>query len=211
MTEIPLEANVECTDGLCGKSAHLIVNPVSRTVTHFVVEDKHLPDEHTRLVPIEHVIDTTHKLIRLNCTRADVGQMQPFITTRYVPPPQAQLPTNDYWSSLDPFMAPVVVPMSEQPYSTKEEHIPEGEKDIHRGMQVQATDGKIGQVDELIVEPESWRITHVVLRHGHLWGKKEVTLPMSDIDRIAGGMVYLKIDKATVDSRPTIPVKRFFD
>jgi len=211
MTEIPIKANVECTDGPCGKSAHLIVNPVARKVTHFVVEDKHLPDEHTRLVPVEHVIETTHKSIRLNCTRADVAKMKPFVTTRYVQPTSAQIPTADYWSSLDPYMAPVVMPETEQPYAVEEEHVPEGEKEIHRGMPVQATDGEIGQVDELMVEPESWRITHVVLRHGHLWGKKEVTLPLSDIDRVTEDAVYLKIDKATVESRPSIPVKRFFD
>jgi hypothetical protein len=180
-------------------------------VTHLVVEDKHLPDEPTRLVPIEHVIDTTHELIRLNCTRAAVARMEPFITTHYIPPTMAQYPTGDYWSGLDPYKAPVVVPEAEQPLEVSEEHIPKGEREIHRGMHVQATDGKIGQVDELMVEPESWRITHVVLRHGHLWGKKEVTLPLSDIERVTGDTVYLKIDKATVKSRPTISVKRLFD
>ena len=107
-------------------------------------------------------------------------------------------------------MQPMVVPETELPMPISEEHIPEGEKEIHRGMYVQATDGKIGQVDELMVEPESWRITHVVLRHGHLWGKKEVTLPLSDIDHVTEDEVYLKIDKATVESRPSIPVKRLF-
>jgi len=201
---------VECTDGPCGKSAHLIVNPVSRQVTHFVVEDKHLPDEPTRLVPIEYVTDTTHELIRLNCARADVAQMEPFITTRFISPEMAQFPTDIYWSSLDPYMQPMVLPEVEGPLPISEEHIPEGEKEIHRGMYVQATDGRIGQVDELMVEPESWRITHVILRHGHLWGKKEVTLPLSDIDRVADDTIYLKIDKSTVKSRPSIPVKRLF-
>ena len=210
MTEIPLKANVECTDGPCGKSAHLIVNPVSRQVTHLVVEDKHLPDESTRLVPIEHVTDTTHELIRLNCARAEVAQMEPFITTRFISPEMAQFPTDFYWSSLDPYMQPMVLPEIEGPLPISEEHIPEGEKEIHRGMHVQATDGRIGQVDELMVEPESWRITHVVLRHGHLWGKKEVTLPLADIDRVTDDTVYLKIDKSTVESRPSIPAKRLF-
>ena len=211
MKEIPIKANVECTDGPCGQSAHLIVNPVARQVTHLVIEDNHLPDEPTRLVPIEHVTDTTHDLIRLNCTKADVAQMEPFITTRYLPPVSAEYAVMDsYWSQLDPYMQPMVIPETELPLPIPEEHIPEGEMEIYRGMHVQAIDGRIGQVDELMVEPESWKITHVVLRHGHLWGKKEVTLPLADVDRVTADTVYLKIDKATVKSRPSIPVKRLF-
>jgi hypothetical protein len=32
--DIPMNVRVYCTDGECGRSARLIVNPVTRTVTH---------------------------------------------------------------------------------------------------------------------------------------------------------------------------------
>jgi sporulation protein YlmC with PRC-barrel domain len=153
----------------------------------------------------------TPNLIRLNCSRADVDRMEPFITTRYIPSTEAQIPTAEFTSGLAPLLYPAVLPATEKPMPVSEEHLPAGEKEIYRGMAVEATDGKIGQVDELMVEPESWQITQVVLRRGHLWGKKEITLPLSDVDSVRGDTVFLKIDKATVKSRPSIPVKRFFD
>jgi hypothetical protein len=43
---------------------------------------------------------------------------------------------------------------------------------------------------------------------GHLWGKKEVTIPVSAIDRIAEDTVYLKRDQKTVEALPSEPVRR---
>ncbi len=53
--DIPIDAKVQCTDGKCGKSTYVIVNPVKRAVTHFVVKDKKLPENPDRLVPVEKI------------------------------------------------------------------------------------------------------------------------------------------------------------
>ena len=53
-------------------------------------------------------------------------------------------------------------------------------------------------------------ITHLVLREGHLWSKKELTLPLSAVDRMDEYVVELKLDKKTVKSLPAIPVRRFY-
>ena len=37
--EIPLQAQVECTDGLCGRSVYVLINPVTDQVTHLVVKE----------------------------------------------------------------------------------------------------------------------------------------------------------------------------
>jgi hypothetical protein len=63
-------------------------------------------------------------------------------------------------------------------------------------------------VDEFLVDPENDVITHLVLREGHLWGKKDVTIPVSEIKKIAEEAVYLKLDKKAIESLPTIPVNR---
>ncbi len=84
MKDIPIKTKVQCTDGPCGKSTYLIVNPVKRAVTHFVVKDKKLPGSSDRLVPVEKVSDASSGLIRLNCTRAEVAAMVPFTVKHYV-------------------------------------------------------------------------------------------------------------------------------
>jgi len=97
-----------------------------------------------------------------------------------------------------------------EPIYEKIEHIPPGEKGIHRGASIYATDGKVGLVDEFLISPVDNHISHLVLREGHLWGQKLVTIPVSEIDRIETDHVYLKINKQAIEKLPVIPVKRHF-
>jgi len=90
------------------------------------------------------------------------------------------------------------------------EDIPYGELAIRRGAHVEAADGRIGRVDEFLVNPKNSNITHLVLREGHLWGQKDVTIPISEIDHIEEDVVYLKLDKHTIEHMPSIPIKRWW-
>ena len=40
------------------------------------------------------------------------------------------------------------------------------------------------------------------------WGKRDVTIPVSEIDKIADEAVYLKLDKKAIETLPTVPVRR---
>jgi hypothetical protein len=51
---IPVDAGVECVDGVCGVSTHIIINPVTNKVTHLVVKQKGFP-QIERMVPVEWV------------------------------------------------------------------------------------------------------------------------------------------------------------
>jgi uncharacterized membrane protein len=85
--------------------------------------------------------------------------------------------------------------------------VPEGEVAIQRGMLVEATDGPAGQVGELLLD-ETGRVTHILLMKGHGWGKREIAIPVSVIDRGVEDAILLKIDKAGIDQLPSLPVKR---
>ena len=87
-------------------------------------------------------------------------------------------------------------------------HIPRGELAVHRGMHVHASDGHVGTVDELVVDSEGEIITHLLMRKGHLWGKKDIAIPVSDIEEIYSDTVNLKVDKKSVKEYPIVPVKR---
>jgi len=45
-------------------------------------------------------------------------------------------------------------------------------------------------------------ITHLILREGHLWGQKEVTIPLNQIERIEDDTVYLKLRKEEIEKLP---------
>jgi uncharacterized protein YifN (PemK superfamily) len=86
--------------------------------------------------------------------------------------------------------------------------IPAGELAVRRGTRVEATDGYVGHVDEFVVNPENGHITHLVMREGHLWGQKDVVIPLSAMGETREDTVFLKLDKHQIESLPTFPVRR---
>ena len=59
-----------------------------------------------------------------------------------------------------------------------------------------------------VLDPESGHVTHLMLKEGHLFGKKETMLPLSAIDFVSADTVYLKLDKKAIEVLPALPVKR---
>ncbi len=53
--DIPLQAQVECTDGVCGRSVYVLINPVIDKVTHLVVKEDASNIEY--IVPVDSVIE----------------------------------------------------------------------------------------------------------------------------------------------------------
>ena len=66
--------------------------------------------------------------------------------------------------------------------------LPPGEVGVRRGDRVHASDGEIGRVEGLVVEPGRGHVTHVLLQEGHLWGRKEVAIPIGAVERMADGI-----------------------
>jgi sporulation protein YlmC with PRC-barrel domain len=201
--DIPVKAEVTCVDGVCGQSTYVIINPVSRRVTHVVVKQKKgLHAEH--LVPLDLVANTTHDLIRLRCTTDELSKIEPFTETEYV---QERIPDVDYLQEAY-LVWPYHIPEIDTAIPITHQRIPHGELAVHRGARVEATDGHVGRVDEFLVDPVDTHITHLVLREGHLLGQKEVTIPVSHIDHIEEDTVHLSLDKHSVEVLPAIPIRR---
>lgn len=204
MKDIPLDAKVECTDGPGGTSVTIIINPTTHKVTHFVVKDA---EKVERLVPLEQVEATTRDEIRLQCTQAELSAMEPFIGSRYIAVTADMAAGSSYMGASFAYQAPYVTHKSDQ-VTVEEERIPEGEIALHRGASVEASDGHAGKVGELVIDPGSGEITHLILMKGHLWGKKEVSVPVSAVQFASEDTVYLKLDKQEIGQLPTVPVKR---
>jgi sporulation protein YlmC with PRC-barrel domain len=195
--DIPVNAEVKCVDGPCGRSTYIVLNPKTEEITHLVVREKSFPYLE-RLVPMALVAETTPHHIRLRCTKEKLAKQQPFLETDYV---EVNIPQY--------IAGPYVMPIEEAHFETlqvEERVVPPGEIAMVRGAHVKATDGRVGQVDEFLVDPTNERITHLVLREGHLWGQKDVTVPVSEIDHIDEDTVYLKLDKRGVEALPAIPI-----
>ena len=211
MKEIPLDAMVVCVDGECGKSSHIIIERNSQKVTHFVVKTSNILESQKRLVSTDYVVRTTSASVALNCTKKELAAMPPFTEMRFLNPitheyealknfsDEAIASRSSYLMWSDPS---VLADTSTDIFSIpiEEELIPPGEIAVHRGASVEATDGHIGKVEEFLVDPKDRHITHLILQKGHLWHKKELTLPMSAIAKMDEEYIYLNIDKARVKS-----------
>jgi uncharacterized membrane protein/sporulation protein YlmC with PRC-barrel domain len=150
------------------------------------------------------MVESKADSILLDCTREDLAGMDSFTKTRFV---QTDVPV--YTGAKSYYQWPYVESTVESSMvSVEEEQIPVGQEAIFRGDPVYAIDGEVGSVGELLVDASSGTITHFVLREGHLWGKKELTLPVSAISAVESTGIYLKIDKKAVESIPAIPVRR---
>ena len=66
--------------------------------------------------------------------------------------------------------------------------VPLGDVEIRRGDHVHATDGTIGKVHGLIIDPRDHNVTHFLLEEGHLWGHKTVAIPITAVDRLDDGV-----------------------
>lgn len=206
--EIPLNAQVECTDGICGRSVYVLINPVVEKVTNLVVKEE--PSNTEYIVPVDLISETIADTILLRCSKAELGKMEPFIRTEFVEekvPAYAEYRGGMY-SGMGAYYMPYVTPEITVQIPVEHQQIPPGELAVRRGTRVEATDGYVGKVDEFVVNPENGHITHLVMREGHLWGQKDVIIPLSALGDTRMDTVFLKLDKHRIESLPTFPVNR---
>lgn len=204
--DIPLNADVYGPDGRIGRSTYIIINPVSQEVTHVVVNDNST-DRTERLVPVKHIQDSDSDMIRLDCTGEQLLSMESFEEVEFMPVsvPRYEAPA----ASSNAYAWPYISAKKEAHFvEVVHRHIQPHEREIRRGAHVHVSNGRVGQVDELVVDKETLHITHLVLREGHLWGQKDVMIPVDEIRTITEDIIYLKLDKRNIGALPTFPVHR---
>lgn len=207
--DVPVGAEVRCRDGACGQSTYVLVNPVRQQITHLVVRE-HDPPHPERVVPVDEVIDATPETITLACSIARLKEMEPFVETEYIrenmpalvyrPPRSLGLGSYMVW--------PYAVPDEPGLVPVETRAVPPGELAVKRGAMVRARDGRIGRVDEFLVDPANEHITHLVMHERPLLGQKALCIPVSGIDRIKDNTVYLALSKDEVEALPAIPSHR---
>ena len=200
-TKITIGADASCTDGVCGEVIRVVVDPIARTVTHLVVGPKHRVGL-GRLVPLD-LLDIKTGEVRLSCTQAKFEKLDWAEATQFLPGSGDYLGYGPEQAVAWPYYelgGNVSQPVT---YDT----VPLGEVAVRRGEQVHATDGAIGRVEGLVIDPSDHHVTHVLLQEGHLWGRKEVAIPISAVTGVDNG-IRLSITKQEVQDLPRVEVDR---
>ncbi len=211
---IELGAPVDCRDGEGGDVADVVIDPRTRTVTHLVVAPHH---RHSlaRLVPIDDIDpDPDWHRLTLRCSVAELRRY-PFVEEQAFVRLSEPIDLEEGWDvGIEHVLA--LPYMSAECDSTGAndgaviafDRIPKDEVEIRRSSNVTSSDGHhLGDVDGFVLDDED-HVTHVVLQHGHLWGKRDVAIPIGLVARTRNDNVLLSVTRQDVGRLPEIRVRR---
>jgi sporulation protein YlmC with PRC-barrel domain len=219
-SEFTIGSPVSCSDGICGELTRVVVDPVARALTHLVVKPEHGRGQ-DRLVPVD-LVDSAGEEIRLRCSTAEFGELENAEETQFLPGASGQWDYRQDQMLSWPYFG-IGMGMSGMgigtmaglgmgglgvgPHEVTSDRIPVGEVEVRRGEHVHASDGEIGRVQGLVVDPADHHVTHVLLEEGHLWGKKEVAIPIGAANSVDDG-VRLNLTKDEVGDLPPVDLDR---
>jgi sporulation protein YlmC with PRC-barrel domain len=217
-TTFIIGSEVSCTDGVCGDLRRVVVDPIARAITHLVVEPRHRHGT-GHLVPIGLATATASEHeIRLHCTTSEFHALEDAEETHFLPGPGGDWGYDPHQMLSLPYyglaggmgiggMGTGAIGMGGGPHAVITDRVPVGEVEVRRGEHVDATDGAIGRIQGLVVDPTDHHVTHVLLEQGHLWGQKTVGIPIGAVTRV-GEVIRLNLTKDEVRDLPPLDVWR---
>ena len=211
--QFTIGARASCTDGHCGQVRRLIINPATETVTHLVIQPGH-SKQAGRLVPA-HLAGAADDEIRLRCTRAEFDKLD------HAEERQLEDDAGDHVGDVGLFSGGFAYNVSGDALANVggqfmdighipghrrmfvEDVIPAGEDQAGPGDRVHAVDGEIGRIRGFLVNPGDDHVTHVLLKEGHMWGRKNVAIPITAVTGVDAG-IRLNLTKEQVGQLPPV-------
>jgi sporulation protein YlmC with PRC-barrel domain len=204
-------------DVVVGELADVIIDPVRRRLTHLVVKPHHGHGA-SRLVSIEAAeADDAAGEIVLDCSEAEMQRLPNVEEFAFLRLGEAPVADPDWDVGVTNVLAyPYYesVGMVEyggfvQDAGAVYDRIPKGEVEIRRTSGVLSADGNyVGDVDGFLVDDED-RITHFVLERGHLWGQREVTVPIDSVTKVESDSVTVALSTEEIGALPAHKVHRW--
>ena len=210
-------AHVSCSDGACGKLDRVVLDPISRVLTHLVVKP-HGALERGRLVPIDLVAGATKDEIHLSCSLAAFGALEEAEETHFLTEADPELgygadevlawPYYGLGMSGIGGLGVAGTGMVGMPPSVTTDRIPVGELDVRRGEPVHASDGHVGSLQGLVIDPRDHHVTHLLLQEGHLWGKKQVAIPIGAVAQVDVDDIRVNLTRDQIRDLPAVDLDR---
>ena len=215
-SRLELGRPVWCSDGRFGELADVVVDPGIRRVTHLVVQ-QHGSVGGARLIPVD-LAETEDDggAITLACTLEAAGTYPGISEATFLR--LEGLPSSDPdWDvgiqtvlavpSYSPSELGVYPSGFDPPIEVMYDRVPKGEVEIRRESAVVSADGlHLGHVDAFV--SDGARISEIVMRRGHLWGKRDVAIPIDAVARVENDAVTLSLTKDDVGRLPSVRARR---
>jgi len=185
-----------CRDGVCGHVTQVVLNPVNDQMTHLIVEPEHRAGL-GRLVPVEWAEPGTDH-VDLSCTQAEFGQLELAEAVRFMPGVEGSSGYEPEDVLLWPYFGGNATP------PVAEDLLPVGEVAVQRGEKVHASDGSIGEVEGLVIDRDTHHVSHVLLKVGHLFGRKQVAIPITAVTSVDDDGINVTMSKDEVGDLPEV-------
>ena len=195
-----------CSDGYRGEVRAVVIDPAARTVTHIAVEP-HGRLGLARLVPLD-LVDAASGQIRLRCTEAEFMNLDAAEETLAEfalgqPVPVQLLPPGWRGTGEPSADGGSILRIDEKETI---DVVPAGEVEEHGGDHVHATDGDTGQVRGFRIDTGTGALTHVLLREGHAWGRRDVAIPFDAVVGLDDG-IRLSLTREQVRDLPPVDIE----
>jgi uncharacterized protein YrrD len=203
---------VYCTDGELGELADVVIAPRSMRVVDMVIRPRHMGGP-ARLVPIEAAQGSRWgERIHLGCSKEEAARFPAIQEAAALGMGEAPAGDSEWdvgvqdviaaptGSSMD--MAPTLDeldPLMEVTY----DRIPKGKVELRHRSCVVSSDGHIvGKIDAFVVDGDE--LTHLILERGHMWGRRDITVPISCLASVKTDEVVLGISRHEVGALPSV-------
>jgi sporulation protein YlmC with PRC-barrel domain len=213
--QLELGETVRCSDDVAGEVLDVVIDPTTKRLTHLVVELKH--GGLARLVPVELAGSAEgEREIVLGCTVAEVQELPSVQDFAYLRLGSGLVDDPEWDVGVREVLA---MPFFETDgigdYSYADEvgvtydRIPKGEVEVRRMSAVESADGhRLGHVDGFLLD-DGQHITDIVLQRGHLWGKRDVTIPIGSVAEVRTDTVIVELSRDEVGALPAKRVHRW--
>ncbi|MGW8250450.1 MAG: DUF1269 domain-containing protein [Anaerolineales bacterium] len=199
MIKFPLDPNarVQLLDNKHATVQSVVINPAQQSVLYFVVRDAR---EQRWLVPLEYVIEADDDLVTLKISSDEFSQLSKFDESQYLLGGDEE---NDFFKAGDNRETPIYFLAD---YDGEADFSLEKNLALIRGAFVEASDGMIGTIEEIAIDPKSGFASQLII---HTMGREKVetVIPASMIDHVEVDSVYLKITRSEFEELPSVPVK----
>lgn len=204
-------------DDKVGKIKMIVMTPQTQNVTHLVVEKGFLFKE-DRVVPMEWIDYSSPDKVQLKAGYED-DDLVPFEERHYIPADEydptvhgntedkdtvvnMSPPTFYYYAPIGTWWSYSASPLSNKYITVKQKNVPDGALILETGANVVTYDGHhAGDVEQILTDPGTNRVTHFVISKGILLAEKKL-IPAYWVMNTAEAQVDLSVNKRVLENLP---------
>src|SRR5436309_10124122 len=215
---LDFRAPVSCSDDEFGELADVVIDPRTKQVTRLVVRQRH-HSRPSRLAPIALAKPKRDEGLSLQCKVEEAMKLDCVEEVAFVQSGEPPLNDPDWDVGIErPIPSPEYANMDigwaggelgwygglHETTGISYDRVPKGEVEIGRQSTVNAADREaVGHVDGLVIDSEN-RLTHLVLSRGHLWRRRDITIPVGAISKVETDSVTVNLTVSEVEELPAV-------